>query len=72
MDMREGMCNQCRYFIKVDAEQEYCRCPHCGEQLNVREALERYRQAAIEPYLSEEPRSVKMRFCGGADEPTEK
>ena len=72
MDMREGMCNKCRYFIKVDASQEYCRCPHCGQLLNVREALERYRQAALQPYLSEESCSVKISFCGGADKPARK
>ena len=66
MDMQEGMCNKCRYFIEVDAREEYCRCPHCGELLKVCETLERYRQAAMQPYLQEETCPIIISFCGGA------
>lgn len=68
MDTQRGMCDKCRYFIRVDAEQEYCRCPHCGQRLNVREAIERFRRAAMQPYLQDEPHSIKISFCGETDE----
>ena len=44
MDMREGMCNKCRYFIKVDARQEYCRVSvgFLSNQANRRNSFPRF------------------------------